>query len=277
MRQLHKAATRRYSQTAIPIRFATVYRILAVLIIAVASLAPAQGRDKPLRIAAASDLKFALTPLVTRFEKESAASVAVTLGASGNLARQIQQGAPFEVFLSADESLVHRLVESGHARDAGFIYAIGRVAFYVSNTAKLTPDEKLAGLREHWHLVQKFAIANPEHAPYGRAARESLESLGLWDLVKPKIVLGENVTQAAQFVSTGAAQAGLIAHSLAMAPELSSVGRYVVLPSSLHQPLRQRAALMRNSGPVAADFFRFLQRQDSREHLRNAGFSVSSE
>lgn len=234
-------------------------------------------QGKPLRIAAASDLKFALTPLVARFEKEAAAPIAVTLGASGNLARQIQQGAPFEVFLSADESLVYRLVESGHARDAGFIYAIGRLALYVSNTSQLTPDENLASLRQYWPTVQKFAIANPEHAPYGRAAREALASLGLWELVKPKIVYGENVTQAAQFVSTGAAQAGLIAHSLALAPELSSVGRFVVLPAALHAPLRQRAALMKSAGPLAADFFRFLQRQDTRESLRSAGFSVASE
>jgi molybdate transport system substrate-binding protein len=248
-----------------------------ILVLALLFNAHAQGRDDPLRVAAASDLKFALAPLVTRFEKEARTSVAVTLGASGNLARQIQQGAPFEVFLSADESLVHRLVRSGHARDAGFVYAIGRVAFYVSDASKLTPDEKLADLRQNWHAVHKFAIANPEHAPYGRAARETLESLGLWSLVKPKVVYGENVSQAAQFVSTGAAQAGLIAHSLAMAPELTSVGQYVVLPSSLHQPLRQRAVLMKKSGPIAADFLQFLQRQDSREHLRKAGFSMSSE
>ncbi|MSQ20591.1 MAG: molybdate ABC transporter substrate-binding protein [Betaproteobacteria bacterium] len=154
-------------------------RLTFLVVVAVALLGDglvqsgyAQG--KPLRIAAASDLKFALTPLITRFEKESAASVVVTFGASGNLARQIQQGAPFEAFMSADESLVHRLVESGHARDAGFIYAIGRLAVYVSNTAKLTPDENLVGLRKEWHTVQKFAIANPERAPMGvRPAKRS--------------------------------------------------------------------------------------------------------
>lgn len=237
----------------------------------------AHGRDKSTLIAAASDLKFALPPIVARFESELALTIAVTLGSSGNLARQIQQGAPFELFLSADEALVHRLVESGHARDPGFVYAIGRVALYVSNSAKLTPDEDLVALRRQWKSVQKFAIANPEHAPYGRAAQEALESLGLWALVKPKIVYGENVTQAAQFVSTGAAQAGLIALSLAVAPELASSGQHVVLPASRHQPLRQRAALMKNAGPTALRFYQFLQREDTREALRRSGFAVPSE
>ena len=237
----------------------------------------AYGRDKPALIAAASDLKFALPPLVARFESEFALPIAVSLGSSGNLARQIQQGAPFELFLSADEALVHRLVESGHARDAGFVYAIGRVALYVSNGSKLTPDENLVELRREWQAVRKFAIANPEHAPYGRAAQEALESLGLWAFVKPKIVYGENVTQAAQFVSTGAAQAGLIALSLAIAPELARSGQHVVLPASRHHPLRQRAALMKNAGPTALSFYQFLRHEDTRESLRRSGFAVPSE
>lgn len=237
----------------------------------------AHGSEKPALVAAATDLKFALPPLVARFESESARTVTVTLGSSGNLSRQIQQGAPFELFLSADEALVHRLVATGHARDAGFVYAVGHLALYVANGTKLVLDEKLAGLQREWGLVKRFAIANPEHAPYGRAAREALESLGLWALVRPKIVFGENASQAAQFVSTGAAQAGLVPLSLVVAPELARSGRHVVLPTSLHQPLRQRVALMKNAGSTAEGFYRFLQRPDTRESLRQAGFAVPSE
>ncbi len=250
---------------------------LATITIALQSVVCAYGSEKAALVAAATDLKFVLPPLVARFERESARTVTVTLGSSGNLARQIQQGAPFELFLSADEALVHRLVGTGHARDAGFIYAVGHLALYVSNSSKLTPDATLAGLKREWELVQKFAIANPEHAPYGRAAREALESLGLWDMVKPKIVFGENAAQAAQFVSTGAAQAGLVPLSLAVAPELARSGRHVPLPTSLHQPLWQRAALMKNAGPTAVEFFRFLQRADTRESFRQAGFSMPAD
>ncbi len=249
----------------------------SLVAIALLSGAHAHGREQFARIAAASDLKFALPPIVARFEREASATVAVTYGSSGNLARQIQQGAPFEQFLSADEALVHRLVESGHARDAGFIYAVGHLALYVSSRSQLRADQKLEGLQQDWATVQKFAIANPDHAPYGRAAREALESLGLWTLVRPKIVLGENATQAAQFVSTGAAQAGLVPLSLARAPELARVGRHVALPVSLHQPLRQRAALMKNAGATAVDFHRFLRQPATRDAFRQAGFEMPTE
>ncbi|MFN0298814.1 MAG: molybdate ABC transporter substrate-binding protein [Burkholderiales bacterium] len=256
---------------------APLFARLAVAALALSIGAFAHGREKALLIAAASDLKFALPPIVSRFESEFAQRVAVTLGSSGNMARQIQQGAPFELFFSADEALVHRLVETGHARDAGFVYAVGRLALYVSNASKLAPDENLSDLQRNWKAVQKFAIANPEHAPYGRAASEALESLGLSALVKPKTVYGENVSQAAQFISTGAAQAGLIALSLAVAPELARSGRYVVLPAFRHQPLRQRVSLMRHAGPTAEHFYEFLQRPDTRESLRQSGFAMPSE
>lgn len=236
---------------------------------------------KPVRLAAASDLKFALAHLVDQFQVETGQRVSVSLGSSGNLARQIQQGLPVDLFMSADESFVYQLADAGLTRDLsgaagpdrGALYALGRIALYVPQGSPITLDAGLAGLKAQWHRVNKFAIANPEHAPYGRAAREALESLALWDMVKPKLVLGENIAQATQFVATGAAQAGITALSLALAPAVARQGRHVVLPDRLHQPLRQRMVLLKSAPAAAVALYDYLQGAAAREVFRTYGFS----
>ena len=125
---------------------------------------------------------------------------------------------------------------------------------------------------EQWAGVTKFAIANPEHAPYGRAAKQALQQLGLWDRVSPKLVMGENISQATQFVATGAAQAGITALSLAVAPEIASLGKHVVLPERLHAPLRQRMVLLKNASPGAWAFYDFLQSSAAKAVLARYGF-----
>ncbi len=239
---------------------------------------PARARpgtaDAPVRVAAASDLKFALADVVSQFQKASGFSVSVTLGSSGNFMRQIRQGLPVELFLSADEALVNELAAAGLTRDAGALYAIGRIALIAPRASTLALDAELRGLQAQWDSVGKFAIANPDHAPYGRAARQALENLGLWSRVQPKLVLGENIAQATQFVTTGAAQAGLTALSLALAPELAPQLRYVTLPDSLHAPLRQRMVLLKHAGPGAVALYEYLQTPAARAVLRHYGFAA---
>jgi molybdate transport system substrate-binding protein len=235
----------------------------------------------PIRVAAASDLKFVLGSLLETFQQISGLPVQVSFGSSGNFARQIQQGLPVDLFLSADESWVTQLVNAGLSRrlpdgqaDPGALYGRGRLALYVPNGSPLALDEDLRGLQAGWQHVQRFAIAHPEHAPYGRAAREALQQLGLWEKVKPKLVLGDNIAQATQFIATGAAQAGITALSLALAPEVARLGRHVALPERLHAPLRQRMVLTRHAPAGAVRLHDYLQSAPARAVFARYGFVV---
>ena len=244
----------------------------------------AHAAGQPIRVAAASDLKFVLALLIDEFQKQSGYRVAVSFGSSGNFAQQIRQGLPVELFLSADEGWVDQLADAGLTRsllragqqtpDRGALYGQGRIALYVPQGSSLGLDDRLEGLKAGWGSIRKFAIANPEHAPYGRAARQALEALGLWEMVRPKLVLGENIAQATQFVATGAAQAGITALSLALAPEVAKQGRHVVLPAHLHAPLRQRMVLTRYATAAAAALYDYLQGAAARELFSRYGFAA---
>ena len=183
-------------------------------------------------IAAAADLKFALDDVVAQFQRDTGQRVRVTYGSSGNLARQIAQGAPYEMFLSADEQYVQWLADRALTRGEGDLYAIGRIAIFAPHGSPLRPDERLSHLARRLSngTVGRIAIANPEHAPYGRAAEQALRSLGLWEAARPHLVLGENVAQAAQFAASGNADGGIIAYSLALAPELRRRGSFALHP-----------------------------------------------
>lgn len=240
--------------------------------------------EKAVRLAAASDLKFALTLVLARFQAETGHKVDATFGSSGSFTQQIQQGLPVDLFMSADEDFVYRLADAGLTRkvgsaaeqspDRGALYAIGRIALYVPLNSTIALDTELKGLKSQWSQVGKFAIGNPEHAPYGRAAKQALQKLGLWEQVQPKLVLGENISQATQFVATGAAQAGITALSLALAPEVARSGRHIALPASLHAPLRQRMVLLKSATPAAVALYGYLQAPAAQEILRSYGFSV---
>ncbi len=253
-----------------------VIRAVSCVIAALAGVACAAQARPPI-VAAASDLKFAVTEIAARFEADTGRKVQLNFGSSGNFARQIRQGAPFELFMSADEDFVFELANAGLTRDRGELYAVGRIALYAPKDSTIRLDADLKGLREAWGAVRKFAIANPEHAPYGRAAQQALQALGLWDFVQPKLVLGENIAQTAQFVTTGNAQAGIIALSLALAPELQRQGSHVLLPETLHNPLRQRMVLTRRAGETAALFYAYLQQPSARAILKRYGFLLPGE
>jgi molybdate transport system substrate-binding protein len=227
-------------------------------------------------IAAASDLEFALAEVIESYRQQSGVVVRASYGSSGNIFSQIQQGAPFDIFMSADETLVFQLAERGVARDQGQIYGIGRLAFYVPHGSALRADESLDDLRQALTdgRIKHFAIANPEHAPYGRAAREALQARGLWQDIESRLVLGENVAQAAQFVLSGAAEGGIIALSLASAPAFRAAGEFVVLPESLHQPLRQRAVLLASAKPAAHAIYEFLNGAVARAIFARHGFTL---
>jgi molybdate transport system substrate-binding protein len=225
-------------------------------------------------VAAASDLQFALDEIVRRFERDTGISPRLTYGSSGNFARQIEQGAPFELFLSADEAFVQRLAERGLTRGRGDLYAIGRIVLFVPSGSPLQADPQLADVASRLARgkLGRLAIANPEHAPYGRAAEQALRKFGLWEQVQPHLLLGENVAQAAQFASSGNADGGIIAYSLALGPALRGRGTFALLPESLHAPLRQRMVLLERASPGAVRLYEYLRSPASRAILARYGF-----
>ena len=232
------------------------------------------GDGKPALVGAASDLKFTLTEIVLGFERETPHRFTLNTGSSGNFAQQIRQGLPVELYLSADERYVFQLADAGLTKDRGVLYAIGRIVLLVPNGSPISLDPELRGLKKQWAGVSKFSIANPEHAPYGRAAVQALQKLGMWDLAQARLVLGENISQATQFVTTGAAQAGITALSLALAGSVASQGRHVALPASLHEPLRQRMVLTKNAGPAAIALYDYLQGAKAKAILEKYGFTA---
>ena len=234
---------------------------------------PAAGGNRAL-VGAASDLSFALAEIVQQFVRDTPHRFTLNMGSSGNFAQQIRQGLPVELYLSADEAYVFQLADAGLTRDRGSLYAIGRIALFVPRGSPITPDAELRGLMAQWSRVNKFAIANPEHAPYGRAAVQALQKLGLWKQVQPKLVLGENISQATQFVTTGAAQAGITALSLALAQDVASQGTHALLPAELHAPLRQRMVLTRHAGPAATALYDYLQGARAKAVLLKYGFGA---
>lgn len=235
--------------------------------------AGAQRASVPV-IAAAADLKFAVTELAAAFKSETGNEVKLSFGSTGNFATQIRQGAPFQLFMAADQKFIAELHREGFTKDAGDLYAEGRIVLMVPHGSVLKADEAMDDLAAQLEAgrITRFAIANPEHAPYGLRAEEALRHRGLWDKVQPHLVLGENVSQAAQFALSGNAQGGIIAYSLALAPEVRSQGQFALIPHDWHEPLLQRMALLRNAGPVATEFYTFMKSPRAREIMKKYGF-----
>lgn len=229
--------------------------------------------DATLSIAAASDLQFALKQVVRDFEaQEPGARVHLVFGSSGKLSTQIRQGAPFDLFFSADLSYAQALVDQGLTVGGVHPYATGRLVLWSAreNVSTLT----LADLGAKRYAC--IAIANPRHAPYGQRAAEALRASGVWEAIQDRLVYGENVSQTAQFVRSGNAQVGIVALSLVLDPALEDIGSHALIPQTLHQPLEQGHVLLRRaaSKPVAQRFLRHLEGPAARAILAAYGFEI---
>jgi molybdate transport system substrate-binding protein len=248
---------------------------IAALLLAVA-LSATVSAQRPTTIAAAANLNFALTEIANQFKTERGTPVDVVFGASGTLTRQIQDGAPFELFLAADEEFPNQLTKAGLTRDAGVVYATGRLVIFAPNGSPLTVDERLDGLARviKSGKAGRFAIANPDVAPYGKAAESVLRKRGLWDAIRPQLVLGDTIAQAAQFATTGNAIGGLVAYSLVLGPGFAERGKYAVIPEADHPPLRQRMVLLKRAGATATQFYTYLQGKTAKAILRKHGYGV---
>ena len=249
--------------------------MIAVLVILAATTGGSAAQDRP-RVAAAANLNFALTEIADRFARDRGTPVEVVFGASGTLTRQIRDGAPFEMFLAADEDFPNQLTAAGLTRDAGAVYAVGRLAIFAATGSPLTVDAGLDGLAR---LVKagkagRFAIANPDVAPYGKAAEAVLRKHGLWDAIRPHLVLGDTVAQAAQFAATGNAAGALIAYSIVLDPGFANRGTYAEIPEADHPPLRQRMVLLKRAGATASQFYTYMRGDTARTILRKHGYGV---
>jgi molybdate transport system substrate-binding protein len=234
------------------------------------------------RVAAAADLNAALGDLIARFSAGHAVDVSVSYGSSGTFFSQILNGAPFDIFLSADVDYPRQLADRGLTLAGGnFEYAVGRLVLWtpptpgagvqgggVTTLASLTGD-----------AVKHVSIANPEHAPYGRAAVAALRTAGVYDAMKPKIVYGENVAQALQFAQSGSADVAIVAMSLALSPNLKGGGSWVEVPADSYPRLEQGGAILRGVKDVeAAMAFRaFLTGPDGRAVLQQYGFGLPAQ
>ncbi len=247
------------------------YKSLVLLLAVLAATVSARAAD--VSVAAASDLKFAMADLAGQFEKQTGNKVNVTYGSSGNFFSQLQNGAPFDLFFSADMNYAQRLESAGVAEPGSLsIYAVGNLALWAPADSQLDLAAGWKALLDE--RVQKIAIANPEHAPYGRAAVAAMRKAGIYEQLKFKLVFGDNISQAAQFAQSGNAQVGIVALSLATSPGMRGGKRWNV-PPDMHPPIEQAAVLMKNAKnkDAARAFLDFMKTDQARATLTKYGFT----
>lgn len=248
--------------------------LLAVLCMA----AIANAQQKQIRVAAASDLQFVMPEIAVAYEASTGTHAELIFGSSGNLFAQIQNGAPFDLFFSADTEFPAKLIQSGRAEPrSAVIYIEGRLVLW------LAPDAKCDPQMEKWKCllkpeVAKVAIANPAHAPYGRSAVHALQSARVYEQVRPKLVLGENIAQAAQFAQSGNAQAALLSYSQAQSPAMRS-GKQWEIPRASYPKIEQSAVILKTSKEKSAaqQFVQFVTEGPGRAMLAKAGFGMSED
>lgn len=252
------------------------WRLAGVLLWVLAGVSVAGAQS--LTVAAASDLQAVMPVLSAAFEKATGEPIRVTYGSSGNFFSQIQNGAPFDVFMSADAVYPRQLEASGlTVPDSLVVYGVGRIVLWAHRRSPAHVGRGLEGLNTQ--AVKRIAIANPNHAPYGRAAVSALQHVGLYDRLKSRLILGENVSQAAMFADSGNADAGIIALSLALSPALKQHGSFFLIPLDFYPPLEQAAVIVKSSRKqdAARAFLRFMRRPEIVRLMETAGFAPPKE
>jgi molybdate transport system substrate-binding protein len=226
-------------------------------------------------IAAAADLQFAMQDITTRFQKETGKTVKVIYGSSGNFFQQIQNGAPFDIFFSANLDYAKRLDEAELAEPGSYYpYAKGKIVIWVRNESKLNLDSGIQVLLDP--SIKKIAVANPQHAPYGQAAVAAMQKANIYEKIKDKFVLGENISQTASFVVSGSADVGIVALALALSPNMKDKGRYAEVPSDEYPPIEQASVIVKSSKnkDAARQFLLFVRTAAIADVLRSYGFDV---
>jgi molybdate transport system substrate-binding protein len=229
-------------------------------------------------VASAADLQFAMQDIASRFQQKTRIMVKVSYGSSGNFFQQLQNGAPFDLFFSANLDYAKKLETAGLVEPGSYYeYAKGKIVLWTTNNSKINLSSGLKALLDP--SIKKIAVANPQHAPYGQAAVAALQKENVYDQVKDKLVLGENISQTASFVVSGAADVGIVALSLALSPNMKDKGRYVGVPTDDYPPIEQACVILRSSRnkEVANQFLTFVKTPATRDVLRSYGFEVNTE
>jgi molybdate transport system substrate-binding protein len=245
--------------------------LIKMLLFAATLVMAAPVHAEKITVAAAADLKFAMDEITAAFRQANPDDVVeVIYGSSGKFNTQIRQGAPYDLYFSADIAFPRALAKAGLAASEVTPYALGRIVLWSAN---MDASQMALGSLED-EKITRIAIANPRHAPYGKRAEEALRAAGLWERLEPKLVYGENIAQTAQFVQSGNAQVGIIALALAVSPELAGKGGYWLIPNNLHEPLEQGFIITkRATGKLLAQRFAdFIQSQKARTVMTKYGF-----
>jgi molybdate transport system substrate-binding protein len=248
-------------------------RSLALVVLGVGVVVQAAAQE--IIVAAASDLQFAMQDITARFEKQTGKRVKVVYGSSGNFFQQIQNGAPFDLFFSANLDYAKKLEPAGFAEPGTlYKYATGKIVIWAPADSKVNLKNGLRALLDP--AVRKIAVANPEHAPYGQAAVAAMKKENVYDRLEAKLVLGENISQTASFALSGSADVGIVALSLAVSPNMKGKGRYVEVPTEDYPPIEQGCVLLRASQKkeAARAFLEFFKTPAVTELLRAYGFGV---
>jgi molybdate transport system substrate-binding protein len=259
-------------------RFVLMFALMSAAIFAAISFLSSVCVAQELSVAAAADLQFAMRDIAARFQKETGKTVRATYGSSGNFLQQIQNGAPFDVFFSANLDYAKKLEAAGLTEPGSYYeYAKGKIVIWVPSDSKIDLSSGVKVLLDP--SVKKIAIANPLHAPYGQAAVAALQRENIYDKVKDKFVLGENISQTASFVVSGAADIGIVALSLALSPNMKDKGRYAEVPAEEYPPIEQACVILRSSKNknVAEQFVMFVKTPAIHDVLRSYGFDVPAD
>ena len=248
-------------------------RVMALLLLLTGA---GMASGEPPLVAAAASLRHVFPELTRAWVEIGGVAPEVSFGSSGNLYRQIAQGAPFDLFLSADEEQALKLVRAGRTDGEGTVYGVGRLALLVPRHSRLALDASLEDLGRALDdgRLRRFAIANPAHAPYGRAAREALVRAALWPRLDDRLLLGENAAQAVQFALTRGADGGLVPYALALTERISNDARHILLDTAVHRPIAQRMVLLAHTGAQARALFRFLAGPEARDIFERFGFAA---
>jgi molybdate transport system substrate-binding protein len=249
-----------------------VKKLLVLAFLFASVLCPAQE----ITVAAAADLQFAFQDVSARFQKDTGHAVKLIYGSSGNFFAQIQNGAPFDLFFSADINYPKQLEAAGLAEPGTlYEYATGRIVIWALTDSKVDLGHGMQSLLDS--SVKKIAIANPEHAPYGRAAVAAMKHEGIYDQVSGKLVLGENISQTASLVVSGGADVGIVAQSLAVAPSMKSKGRYAEIPTDAYPAIEQAAVVLKSSPnkEIAKQFMAYIKTAEIQRIFHDYGFTVS--
>ncbi|HXM69301.1 MAG TPA: molybdate ABC transporter substrate-binding protein [Candidatus Acidoferrum sp.] len=250
-------------------------RRVSLMAVLAASLIAQNSMAQEVTVAAAADLQFAMQDIAARFQRETGKTVKVIYGSSGNFFQQIQNGAPFDMFFSANLDFPKKLEAAGSTEPGSYYqYAMGKIVLWVPKESTIDLTSGMKALLAP--SVKKIAVANPQHAPYGQAAVAAMQKEGIYEKVKDKFVLGENISQTASFVVSGAADVGIVALSLALSPNMRDKGRYVDVPPTDYPPIEQACVILASSKSkeAARQFLSFVKTPAIGEILRSYGFDV---